>query len=218
MRKPQPRRPAEPSWLEVAGKAHVHAALAAVRQANILALDNPDPFADAALQELLRRVFKNLADWHVRNAAWIVELALRGGLEPADLALRDLISEKNERREPFNSALTTYANIILADRGGVITYRRPRSRPRESPLVAFVIILLITDVMNEFPQLHLDRSSSRHPSAFSLVAAVLIEARLFHGGEKAIRAIWKQYKPPLLAPVGRREDRFHRALLLKSGS
>ncbi len=213
MSKPQPRKPAEPSWLEAAGKAHVRAALAAIRQSNVFDLV-PDLFSNAALQEMLRRVLKNLASWHPRNAARVVELALRGGLEPADLALRELISEYNERGEPLNSALTTYANIV-ADRGGAITYRRPRSRPRESPLVAFTIVMLIIDVMRELPQLRLDRSSPRHPSAFSIVAAVLIEAGVGRGGEKAIRAIWKQYGPPVLAPFGRRRDLFYRALLKK---
>src|SRR5262245_11802460 len=135
--KKQPRKVNEPSWLEALAMTHARASLAAVRQCNVLELDNPDPFADAALQAVLQRMLKTLADWHPRNAARVVELALRGGLESADKALRELIAERNERGEPLGSALTTYTNI-LSDHGGVITYRRPHSRPRESPLAAFV--------------------------------------------------------------------------------
>jgi hypothetical protein len=214
--KKHPRKPDEPSWLEVAAMAHARDSLAAVRQCNVLELDNPDPFAPAALQEMLQRMLKTLADWDPRNAARVVELALRGGLEPADKALRELIAERNERGEPLSTALVTYSNI-LADRGGVITYRQPHSRPRESPLAAFVIVVLIFDLMCTFPELRLRRSSPKHPSACSIWSAVLAEAGIGRGrNEEAIRKIWDQYGPPVMqAPASTnrtKEAEFLRAL------
>ncbi len=207
----------EPSWLQVAAMAHARDSLAVVRRSNVLELDNSDPFGDAALQEMLRRVLKTLASWHPRNAARVVELALRGGLEAAHHALVELITDHHERGEPLNSALTTYDHI-LKNRDEDITFRRPRSRPRESPLAAFVIVVLIVDLLREFPQLRLHRSSARHPSACSVMSAVLIEARLGRGGEGAIHKLFTQYGPPVfLAAVGGQQERQHHLALLKKG-
>lgn len=191
--------------------AHARVSLAAVRQSNVLDLENPDPFGSAALQELLIRTLKILAGWHPRNSARVVELALRGGLEAADRALRELIAELTERRESLNSALVTYNNII-AD-GRTIVYRQPASRPRESPLAAFIIIVLIIDLLREFPMLNLRRSSTRHPSACSIISAVLIEAGIGRGGEEAIRKIWERYGPPVMVPAGPSERTMLRALV-----
>ncbi len=75
MSKPQPRKPAEPSWLEAAGKAHVRAALAAIRQSKVFDLV-PDLFSNAALQEMLRRVCPPSA--LMRQIGWVEEGRISG--------------------------------------------------------------------------------------------------------------------------------------------
>jgi hypothetical protein len=58
--------------------------------------------------------------------------------------------------------------------------------------------VLILDLRLQFPELGLRRSSSRRPSACSIVGAVLIEAGIGRGGEEAIRKIWERYGPPVV--------------------
>jgi hypothetical protein len=180
------------TYLEAAAMAHARSALATVRAANPLEIG--DPFDTEAMHLLVRRTLKELADWHPRNAARVLELAIHG-MEQADLALKDLIAERNERGEPLSPALVTYTNILG---NHPPSYRRPRSRPPSNFLANFIVCVLILDLRLQFPELGLRRSSSRRPSACSIVAAVLIEAGIGRGGEEAIRKIWERYGPPVV--------------------
>jgi hypothetical protein len=204
----------EPSWLEIAAMAHARDALAAVRASNVLELNNPDLFGNEALQEVMCRVLKNLATWHPLNAARVVELAL-AGLEPADRALRELIAEHLERKEPLFSALETYNDIIIMNPSR-IRHRRPPVRPRESPLAAFVIVCLVIDLMREFPLLNFRRRTRRVPSACSIISGALLEAGIGRGGEEAIRKIFEQHGPPVMSSAAGAEAGRLRALLKKN--
>jgi hypothetical protein len=175
---------------EAAMMQHARDALAAARGAFV----DGDPFNSDAMHAQVRWTMKALAESDERNAAWLVSLALAGA-EDAHEALRDLISERNERGEPLGSALTTYDNI-LGDRGRP-RLRHPHSRPKENFLAAFTIVCLLIDLMQQFPDLPLRRSTKRRPCACSIVSAVLIEANIGRGGEDAIYKIWKRYGPPV---------------------
>ena len=90
--------------------------------------------------------------------------------------------------------------------------RRPRSRPRVNFLAAFVIVLLIMQLLRRFPDLRLRRHHEsgrrrrqQRPSAFSIGAAVLAEAGVGQGGEEAIRKIWEKYGPPVVPGYGHRK-------------
>jgi hypothetical protein len=91
--------------------------------------------------------------------------------------------------------LETYDHII--SERGPSRFRRPAVRPRENFLVAFVIVCLLIDLMQQFPELPLRRSSQRRPCACSIISMILIEAGLGRGDEDAIYKIWKRYGPPV---------------------
>jgi hypothetical protein len=174
--------------------------LAAARPAASSLYNVGDPFNSDSMHALVRRSLRNLADWHERNCARVLQLALAGA-EDADQALRDLLAERNKLGLPLGPALGTFATII-AD--GPIAHRRPHSRPRGNYFANHVIILLIIELMKRFPELNLRRSSRRRPSACSIVSLALIEAGIGRGAEEAIRKIWDQYGPPVnpgYAPV-----------------
>jgi hypothetical protein len=170
--------------------------LATARTCGILELD--DPFNSDSMHALVRRMFANLADLHERNAARIVDLALAGA-EDAGEGLKDLIAERNALGLPLGPALGTYATI-LADRPP--NYRRPPVRPRENFFANHVIVVLLIALMRQFPDLRLRRSSSKRPSACSIVSELLIEAGIGRGSEEAIRQIWKHYGPPVTPGYG----------------
>lgn len=152
-----------------------------------------DPFLDATMHATVRQSIKDLAEYHERNMARAVDLALAGA-EDAIEALKDLIAERNAAGLPLAGALGTFATI-LNDRPP--HYRRPAVRPPANFVENFVIICLVIALMREFPRLKLRRSSSKRPSAFSVVSAVLVEAGVGRGSEEAIRKIWERYGPPV---------------------
>ena len=193
-RKREPRTPMltilPADFRETVMMQHARAALVAVRGVFV----DGDPFNSDTMRAQVRRTMKALAEHHERNAAWLLALALAGA-EDAHEALVDLIAERNRREEPLGQALSTYVNI-LADRGRP-RLRRPRSRPPENFLAAFTIVCLLIDLMQQFPDLPLRRSTKRRPCACSIVAMVLAEANIGRGGEEAIYKIWKRYGPPV---------------------
>jgi hypothetical protein len=170
--------------------------LAAIRAADFLQLG--DPFTDDALHALVRRTFKNLAEWHPRNAARVLRLALHGA-EDAHAALADLIAERTERDEPLGPTLATYANILAND--GRPKPRRPEGRQRGNFLANFVIVVLLIDMKRRLG-LPLRTMSLRRPSLCSIVAQVLAELGLSRGGEEAIWKIWAAYGPPVIPGYG----------------
>jgi hypothetical protein len=159
-----------------------------------------DPLNVDSMHAMVRHMCKHLADLHERNAVRMVDLALAGA-EDADQGLRDLIAERNGLGVPLGAALATYSTII-SERASA--HRRPHSRPCENFLANFVIVCLIIALRQQFPDLRLRRSvhsaaraKRRRPSAFSIMATVLAEAKLGRGGEEAIRKIWERYGPPV---------------------
>jgi hypothetical protein len=157
-----------------------------------------DPFNDDAMHALVRRSLKNLAAWHPRNAARVVQFAL-AGIEEADQALKDLISETNARREPLPHALATYADIL--GNQGSPKYRRPEGRQRGNFLANFVIVCLMLELQRHFG-LPIKRRTSRRPSCCSVGSQALIEIGLNRGSEDAMWKIWRDYGPPVV-PYGR---------------
>ena len=163
--------------------------------------DLGDPFNSDTMHAEVRRMCKNLADLHERNAARLVELALAGAEAVAE-GLKDLIAERNRLALPLGAALATYVTII-ADRAPA--YRRPHSRPRENFLAAFVIVALLIALMRRFPDLRLRRnpaSKRQRPSHCSVVAQVLRGAGVGCGGEERVRKIWERYGPPVVPGYG----------------
>jgi hypothetical protein len=162
------------------------------------AFEDGDPFDAAVASAAVRQMLKAIADSNERNAAHIVRLA-NVGSEDADEALRDLISERNARREPLGMALGTYVNMI-----GGSPHREPRGAPVSNFLANFVIVMMLLGLKHQFPMLRLRRSQgarpgkARRPSACSIVSNVLIEAGLNRGGEESIRRIWEHYGPPAI--------------------
>jgi hypothetical protein len=82
-----------------------------------------DPFGDDAPHEWARHCLKAIADSDERNAAFVVEMAVRE-MEDAREALVAPISERNIRGEPIGPALTTSFNMISRSKA--------RKRCRES--------------------------------------------------------------------------------------
>jgi hypothetical protein len=163
------------------------------------AFEDGDPFDAAVASAAVRQMLKAIAASGERNAAHIVRLA-NVGSEDADEALRDLISERNARREPLGMALGTYVNMV----GGEPPHTEPRGAPGSNFLANFVIVMMLLGLKHQFPLLRLCRALTakpgkvRRPSACSIVSAVLIEAGLNRGGEEAIRKIWEHYGPPAI--------------------
>ena len=141
-----------------------------------------DPFDHDAMHRLVRASLRELADWHERNAARIVDLAL-AGFEDAHNGLMDLIAERNALSIPLGGALSTYVNI-LGSRPP--RHRMPRHRPRQSFLENYVVVVFVIVLKRRFPELRLRRSTDRRASVFSLVSETLIEAGLGRGSEEAI--------------------------------
>jgi hypothetical protein len=157
------------------------------------AFEGGDPFDAAVARAAVREMLKAIVDSSERNASRIVLLANQGS-EDADEALRDLISERNERREPLGMALGTYVNMI----GGPPPPREPEGHPGSNFLANYVIVLMLLGLMLQFPRLRLRRRGTRRPSACSIVSAVLIEAGKNRGSEESIRKIYEHYGPPAI--------------------
>src|SRR5262249_16331577 len=146
-----------------------------------------DPFNTDTMHKMVREMCKHLACAHERNCARLVDLAL-AGFEDASEALKDLIAERNSVGLPLVGALGTFATII-ADRPP--SYRPPHGRPRENFFGNFVIVCLLICLMRKFPELRLRRNPAtgarakrRRPSACSILATVLNEARVRAGSER----------------------------------
>ena len=190
MRKPESgrgprmkRSPARFDTEELAMMQHAREALKAARGA--FPLDG-DPFSDAAMHTHARRTLRTLADRYEPAAAHARDLALAGAKD-AHMALVDLIAKRGARGEPLGPALSTY------DCGRPPRFRQPAVRPPANFMATYVIICMVTDLMQQFPEIRLRRSGKR-ASAFSVVAAVLAEAGLLLVGEEAIRKIWEEVR------------------------
>jgi hypothetical protein len=154
-----------------------------------------DPFAISTMHAMLRRTCRYLAELHPRNAARIVEFAIHG-VEQADEALREMIAERHEHGQPLGATLATYANII-AERPP--EHRQPEGRPRENFVANYVVVVLLLELMRQFPMLKLRRNpTSRRPSACSIAKVALDAAGLPRGSEEAIRKIWRDYGPAVV--------------------
>jgi hypothetical protein len=200
---PKAKSQLPPTIDEARALARAHSWLVTIRAADFLRLTDPsndratfqlgDPFNDDAMHELLRRTFKGLADLHPRNATRVLQFAL-AGVEEADQALKDLISERNTRGEPLGHALATYTDILAYQ--GTRQARRPVGRQRGNFLANWVIVCLLLDLRKHLG-LPLKRRTSRRPSCCSVVAEALTKIGIGRGGEDAIWKIWRDYGPPV---------------------
>jgi hypothetical protein len=154
-----------------------------------------DPFTDEALHNHVQQTLKTLADWHPCNGSRVVRLALRGS-EDAHKALMLLISERNVRNEPLGYALSTYVDLL--DTKGPPAHRRPSGRQRGNYLANFTIIVVIIQLMKQFPRLSLGRGSPQQPSVFGVVAQALIDIGCGRGNAETIKKIWRDYGPPVV--------------------
>ena len=153
-----------------------------------------DPFDHEAMHRLVRASLKELADWHERNAARIVDLAL-AGFEDAHDGLMDLIAERSASSVPLGGALSTYVNI-LGSRPP--RHRMPRHRPRQSFLRELRRRGFRHRIKAAIPRAAAAAQHHRRASVFSLISETLIEAGLGRGSEEAIRKIWRDYGPPVV--------------------
>jgi hypothetical protein len=192
------REPRSPSSLpattdEIDALKRARDFLSEARRANFLELG--DPFSNDAQQALVRRMLRNLADFHPRNAARVLSFAM-AGVQQADEALKDLIAERQARGEPLWPALATYGDILANE--GSRPYRRPEGRQMFSPLANFVVVCLIIDLKKHFGHLPLHHSTKRHRSICALTGQALTEVGLNRGSEEAIWKIWRDYGPPVV--------------------
>jgi hypothetical protein len=192
-RKREPRTPISATADETDARTRARDFLNQARGANFLELG--DPFSSDALHELVRRMLRNLADFHPRNAARVLSFAM-AGVQQADEALKDLIAERNARGEPLWPALATYADILGNE--GPRPYRRPEGRQMASPLENFMVICLMIDLKRHCRHLPLHHSTKRHRSICSVAAQTLTEFGLDRGGEEAIWRTWRKYGPPVV--------------------
>lgn len=168
-------------------------ALECLQQVRLLMSGLGDPFSESTMHAYVREMMKALAIAHPRNMLRIIDLAMAGA-EDADIALRNLIAERQESGQPLGPALTTYSGII-AER--TIKHRHPRSWPPSNFLQNAIIIGLLIELQRRGLNLR-RRPGSKRLSACAVVAEALTKLGLGRGGEDAIRKIWDTYGPPVI--------------------
>jgi hypothetical protein len=149
-----------------------------------------NPFDSAVMHKAQQLLLKRAAAESEPNCALVVRAAI-AETEDAHEALVLLFNERLVRGEPLGPALGTYYNMHpLAPR-----VRPPEGRQRNF-LADYAIMLLITELKAQFPDLEFDRNpASKRPSVFSIVAEALSDEGLGRGSEEAIRKIWERRGP-----------------------
>ncbi len=144
-----------------------------------------------------RRFMKRWALFSTFACDEIVYFAEKGSVE-ADLALREIIAERTDRNEPLTAVLRAY-NIRL------INPSRSPKTPGPTRAGNFMrdmgIVCLVTALIERFGLKPARNSASRRsgssrPSACSIAAQALSEAKLgMWFEEKAVEHIWRRYLP-----------------------
>jgi hypothetical protein len=146
-----------------------------------------------------KQMMKRAAQYHPFFADDIVYFAEKGS-EQADLALRELIAEYTDRREPLTAVLAAY-NIRLLNPS-------MRKKPGQKKAGHFVrdigIVLMVKELTREFhlsPNVktlsgnRIDGAPGR-PTACSIAAAALTEAGIGVAmGFKNVERVWHRYLP-----------------------
>ncbi|MET4201315.1 hypothetical protein [Bradyrhizobium sp. LA6.12] len=154
----------------------------------------------AASHWFVRRLIRQFVESSSLNAARIVESAVHGCGE-ADMALREIITDKLDRGEPLGAVLAAY-NVRLIHPDIV----RVRGKSKVTNLLQDVMIAgLVLELIERFPPLKPTRSQVGRktcPSACSIAAAALAQSGLHRGEERAVQVIWQRYSPALLHGYG----------------
>lgn len=150
-------------------------------------------FNPEAGRVLLRRIMRSFADLDGAATLALINFA-KAGWDDADLAIRQLITERLDRGEPLGSFLSAYNAEILNG----YTVRAPRgSKPATNIVADMAIVCVMLELINRFG-LKPTRISRRRPSAASVTAQALAETGLHRGGEDAVTKVWQRYGPQVL--------------------
>ena len=148
-------------------------------------------------------LMKRVTQFHPFLADDIVYFAENGN-EQADLALRELIAEYTDRREPLTAVLAAY-NIRLLNP----VSKRKKPGPKKADHGQFVrdigIVLLVEQLTREFGLAPNLKTSSGRATASSIVADALVESGIdVSMTAKNVERIWRRYLPALSVgrPVG----------------
>jgi hypothetical protein len=141
---------------------------------------------------------KSFAQFHPFGADEIVYCAENGSKE-ADLALRELIAESVDRGEKLPAVLAAYNVRII---NPMREAKKKKSGPgrAENFFRDVGITILVMALMDRF-KLRPNRNSesrrpSRRPSASSIAAAALTEAKIdIVFGFKGVEKVWRRYLP-----------------------
>jgi hypothetical protein len=178
-------------------REHAREALKAARGAYV----EGDPFGPEALHAAVKAVFKGLAQGHERDAYRTLRAATVG-LKGAHDALVELDDERSNRPPPVAALYRDFLSEHGAPR-----FRQPAAKPPANPLANFVIIALLIDLADHFPDAPMQLSTRLRASRCSIIAEVLTEAGLGRGGESSIFKIWRTYGPPSNPKVWAREKK-----------
>ena len=160
--------------------------------------DGYAPLHPEAGRAFVRRLLKIGAQMSPFNMDNLVELA-KAGWDDADVALRDLIAEINNRYEPLPAILAAYNIWLINPRAP--QPRTPKGRKKATNILADIgVATLIMTLIERFPlnptRSHIGRK--RNASACSIAWLTLTEAGLHRGGEEAVQQVWKRYAPTIM--------------------
>jgi hypothetical protein len=136
-------------------------------------------------RRLARQIMKSWAH-HDPTQQAVADWA-RSGWDLADEALRELIIEFSDRREPLPTYLSAYSMDVA--RGG---FRRPRGRKKSDHVLRDIAITMMVAAVIERFGLDATGRSPRRCSASSIVAEALGEANIARSYQ-AVAAIWSRY-------------------------
>jgi hypothetical protein len=135
----------------------------------------------------LRDIMRQLATYSAQGMLYIVQLA-RGGDPEAHATLIEMYTEMTNRRELPPAVLANYA---MESRVG---FRGRRGRRKIDHFYRDVaIVVTVNHLVERFGLSPTRNSASRsQPSACSIIAGVLGDARIGSTGEKAVEIIWNR--------------------------
>src|SRR5262249_7811051 len=144
---------------------------------------------------LARHMLKSYALSHPLHMTEVCSWA-RNGSDDADLALRELIVEFNERGEPPPLGLRAYNNELVHPR--LSRHRKRGQKKAKGVLQDFAIVTVVWELAEQFGLKPTRGRASPKASACSIAARALAEANVHRGNEAAIEKIWQRLSPSLL--------------------
>ena len=162
--------------------------------------DRPSPLGASILNPTfgvlwLRQALKRIALVHPLNMMWVIDQA-RAGWDPADEALRELITEFLDRGEQMPTYLAAYNMELM--RGHP---RRTRGPRREAYVFQDIIFAgLVAELVERFGLKPTRNSASARVSACDVVADTINEAKIGRAvNYKAIEVLWFRWGKGLLS-------------------